>query len=389
MAKATSAPDRRTRELSILNAVAEALNSAPDVSQALQRTLALVADLLGLQTGWVWLRDPETNRFYSAAVQNLPPYLQQPVRMTGRPCHCMQLFEQGQLTSANVDVLECSRLYPAVLAHAVDLTQGLRYHASIPLYFRDTPLGIMNVTSPTWRRLSRQELHLLSTIAYQVGIAIERARLAEESTQLARAEERALMAREIHDTLAQGLTAITLHLEGALGQLETRPEQARERLERALTVARDSLEEARQSVMNLRAPTLAKPLPEALTALARSFTSETGVRISIKKTGNIRLSSRAELELLRIAQEALTNVRRHSGATEAEIVLRATKRAVRLSIRDNGEGFDSGEIPEGHHGLRGMTERVKLLGGHLQIESQPGRGTLVKAIVPIAQEAGA
>src|SRR5919199_3381752 len=87
-----STHDRRTRELSILNAVAEALNSASDVRKALERTLSLVADLLGLRTGWVWLLDPDTGQFYSAAAQNLPPYLQESVRMTGAPCWCMIEF---------------------------------------------------------------------------------------------------------------------------------------------------------------------------------------------------------------------------------------------------------------------------------------------------------
>ena len=75
---------QRTHELGVLNAIAEALNSSADVQQALERTLGLVADLLGLRTGWVWLLDPETGQFYDAAAQQLPPYLQEPVRMTGR-----------------------------------------------------------------------------------------------------------------------------------------------------------------------------------------------------------------------------------------------------------------------------------------------------------------
>src|SRR5207302_6482916 len=204
---------RRPDELRVLNAVAEALNSSPDVRQALERTLTLVASLLGLRTGWVWLLDPETQQFYSAAVQHLPPYLHEPVRMTGRSCWCIEEFNAGELTPKNIDVIECSRLRPAVKKKAVHLTHGLRYHASIPLYFQKKPLGIMNLTGPSWRRLSAGELRLLATIAYQVGIALERARLAEESARLARTEERARIAREIHDTLAQGLTAIALHLE--------------------------------------------------------------------------------------------------------------------------------------------------------------------------------
>lgn len=263
------------------------------------------------------------------------------------------------------------------------MTQGLRYHASIPLYFRGNPLGIMNLTSPNWRRLTRDELRLLSTIAYQVGIAIERARLADESTQLARAEERARIAREIHDTLAQGLTAITLHLEGALKHLETDPARARERLERALAMSRQSLEDARQSVLTLRASPLTKPLPEALHALARRFTSETGVRVRVRTSGAVLLSPEAEADLFRIAQEALNNVQHHAHAQEVEVELHRTARRVRLSIRDDGRGFDPSSPVAGRHGIVGMKERAKLLGGRLRIESDAGAGSSIIVTVPV------
>jgi hypothetical protein len=90
-----------------------------------------MADLLGVETGWVWLRDPASDRFYNAAVQSLPPYLQEPVRMTGRSCWCLELFRSGQLTARNIDVVECSRLSPAVKSQPAALTHGLRCHASV------------------------------------------------------------------------------------------------------------------------------------------------------------------------------------------------------------------------------------------------------------------
>jgi two-component system, NarL family, sensor kinase len=376
-----------TRDLRILNAVAEALNSALDVREALQRTLALVADLLGLETGWVWLLDPETHHFYNAAAQHLPPYLQEPVRMTGHSCWCIHSFQRGKLTPENIDVLECSRLRPAVQAQAMELTQGLRYHASIPLYFRDMPLGIMNVTSPSWRQLTREELRLLSTVANQVGIAIERARLAEESTRLARAEERARIAREIHDTLAQGLTAIALQIEGGLNQLERDPPRARERLEQALALSRASLEEARRSVLDLRTlPLAGKSLVEALGATGRAFTSETGIRVNVHADGDLRLPLRIEAELFRIAQEALTNVRRHAHATDVTIRVRERDRRVSLLVRDDGQGFDATAGHEGRYGLLGMRERARLLGGTLRIEGGAGRGTTVRVTVPLPED---
>ncbi len=386
------------RELAILYAIAEALNRSTDVQQALAQTLALVADLLGLQTGWVWLLDPETAQFYLAAAQNLPPYLQEPVRMTGAWCLCTDRFRRGKLAPANIDMLKCSRLGEAIEAHTPEATLGLRYHASIPLAFRGRRLGIINIAGPAWRRLTAEELQLLATIAYQVGIAVERARLAAQGARLARAEERTRLAREIHDTLAQGLTAIALDLEGAIRHLEANPERARERLERALVTARESLEEARRSVLDLRAAPLAgRPLAEALATLGRAFTSETGVRVHIQAPAEATLPLRVEAELFRIAQAALANVRQHAHATSVEITLRATDRWATLSVADDGQGFDTRGHADGRHGLMGMRERVKLLGGRLRIESRTGApgsetkiganfGTKITARVPLARE---
>src|SRR5436309_7486824 len=180
-------PLSQTRALRVLKEVAEALNSATTEQRATGEALSRMADLLGVETGWVWLRDPAADRFYSAAVQSLPPYLQEPVRMTGRSCWCLELFRSGQLTARNIDVVECSRLAPAVESRQAALTQGLRCHASVPLYAGDRPLGVMNLAMRGWRRLTRQELDLLTTIADQVGVAIERARLGEQSIERARA----------------------------------------------------------------------------------------------------------------------------------------------------------------------------------------------------------
>ena len=377
-------PPARTSDLAVLYAVAEALNGATDVRQALERTLALVDELLGLTTGWIWLVDPATGQIYNAVAHNLPPYLQEPVRMTGSWCACIGAFRDGTLAATNVDIVECSRLQPAVRRHAAEQTRGLRHHASIPLSFGDTPLGIMNLTRPSWRELTSDELRLLETIANQVGIAVERARLAEESTRLARLEERARIAREIHDTLAQDLTAIALHVEGALGQLDRDPARARERLGRALATARAGLDEARRSVLDLRtAPLVGTPLTEALGALGRAFTSETGLRVQVGGTGVPELPLRTEAELYRIAGEALANVRRHADAHAVEITLRERAGHVELTVYDDGRGFDPAVARAGRHGVAGMRERAKLLGGSLRVESKSGRGTRIVARVPV------
>jgi two-component system NarL family sensor kinase len=396
-----------TRELEILNAVAQALNSSTDVSQALSRTLALVTDLFSLRTGWVWLLNPETQQFYLAAAQNLPPFLQEPVRMSGHWCLCTDLFSKGRLEPSNVGVLSCSRLLEALKARVRQSTLGLRYHASIPLYFQDRPLGIINLTGPDERELSEDELRLLATISFQVGIAVERARLAEESTQLARVAERERIAREIHDTLAQGLTAIGLDIEGALRHIDAEPVGARSRLERALRTTHQSLEEARRSVLDLRAELPGgRSLPDALMALSRDFTSDTGVPVKVdlhagmpgvltagtgEATSSLRLdvalSPRVEAELFKVVQEALTNIRKHAHATQVEVKLQRSPDHTTLSVQDNGVGFMPGGNDDGRHGLLGMRERVKLLGGRLHVRSRPGRGTRITVTIP-AGDAG-
>lgn len=374
------------RELAILNAIAEALNSAVDVRQALDRTLVLVGELLGLETGWVWLLDPDTHQFYLAAGRNLPPYLQEPIRMSDRWCTCTDQFRQGALTPTNIPMLTCSRLAEAFEAHTPEATLGLSCHASIPLAFQDRRLGIINIAGPEWRQLTADELRLLSTIAYQVGIAVERARLADESARLARVEERTRFAREIHDTLAQSLTAIGLDLEGALRHLVSDPERARERLDRALSTTRESLEEARRSVLDLRTTPLAgRPLPEALAALGRDFSAETGVPVRVRTRGIPSLRLRVEAELYRIAHEALTNARRHARATSVEITLRVTSDEVMLAIRDDGGGFEVSRRDDGHHGILGMRERARLLGGQLRVVSRPGKGTTIVARIPLSE----
>lgn len=378
------------RELQVLNAVAAALHGAADVREALARTLALIADLLGFPTGWVWLRDAETGKFYAAAALNLPPYLQEPVRMTGKHCTCMDYFLDGRLAPENIAAIECSRLRPAVRADATDQTQGMQHHASIPVTFGDTPLGIINVGGPQWRPLATEELALLATIADQVGLAIERARLAAEHAGLARAEERARIAREIHDTLAQDLTAIALHLEGALPHLERDPARARARLERALALTRDGLEEARRGVLDLRsAPPGGRPLGEALASLGRAFTSETGIRVHVRATADAPIPLRAEAELYQIAREALTNIRKHAAAREVAVRLTADAAAVRLLVRDDGRGFDPQARRDGCHGLIGMRERAQRLGGRLRLASRPGRGTTLSVAVPRRDEEAA
>lgn len=386
------------RELAVLYSIAGYLNHKVDVHEALQEVLARVTELLGLRTGWVWLLDEQGQPRLAAALA-LPPYLaDHPVRMTGY-CLCLDKFLDGALEgAANIDVYRCSRLQNAE-RESDPSSLGLRFHASIPIYAGNIPLGVLNVASEDWRELKPEELQLLHIISDQIGLAVQRARSSAEHTQaaahLATTEERNRLAREIHDTLAQGLAAITLQLETADALAETRPSRAHEAIQRALTLARSNLEEARRSVMDLRAaPLQGRTLPAALAALASSENNEDDENRADAATIHYTytpvlhypvLPARVESGLYRVAQEAIANAQKHAQAQHIEILLSADKQQVQLVIQDDGLGFDPELVAhrsEGHFGLAGMSERVKLLGGTLSIQSTPGTGTRIAVTVP-------
>ena len=376
--------ERRNHELSVLNAIARELNRSVDLSEALEFTLSQVAELLGLRTGWIWLVDESSSEPYLAAVQNLPPALtNDPHRMDGAGyCYCLDTYKKGDLEgAANVNVLTCSRL-----KGLVDGTDGLRYHASIPLYAGDEKLGVMNVASPDWRSLSPDDLQLLYTIGDLLSIAVERARLFARSAQLGAVEERNRLARELHDTIAQGLTATTLQIESADALLDvgSNAERARESLRRALSITQSNLEEARRSVLDLRAaPLEGRSLSEALKALVNEWEAETGAATRFQAINGRRpLPPRVEAALYRICQEALTNVARHAEAERVTIRLIATTEQVQLIVEDDGRGLDASEAVD-RHGLVGMNERTRMLGGTLDLRTRPGSGTRVQVTVPL------
>ena len=375
---------RLNHELSVLNAIARELNRSVNLGEALRFTLTQVAELLDLHTGWIWLIGDSSPDPYLAATLNLPPALaDDPRRMDGSGyCYCLDTYKKGDLEgAANVNALTCSRL-----KGLVDGTGGLRYHASIPLYAGDKELGVMNVAAPEWQGLSPEDLQLLYTVGDLLSIAVERARLYDRSAEIGAVEERNRLARELHDTLAQGLTATVLQLESADALLESgsSSDKARKRLRRALSLTQTNLEEARRSVLDLRAaPLEGRSLSEALKALVDRWETETNIATVYKAVNPARpLPSGVEAALYRICGEALNNVARHAEAGRVSVRLVSTPVQVTLTVEDDGHGFEESGVSPERHGLAGMRERVALLGGGLEVKSTPGN-THVTATVPL------
>ncbi len=203
-------------------------------------------------------------------------------------------------------------------------------------------------------------------------------------------EERQRMAREIHDTLAQGLTGIITQLEAA--QRTGHEDERERRIGNATELARGSLAEARRSVQALRPQALeGARLPDALAEQAARWSAASGVSAEVTTTGDPRpLHPEVEVTLLRVAQEALANVAKHAGASHTGVTLSYMEDVVTLDVRDDGSGFvvngrahaGGSSANGGGFGLTAMRQRVTRLAGQLEIESEPGAGTAVSASVP-------
>lgn len=194
--------------------------------------------------------------------------------------------------------------------------------------------------------------------------------------------ERTRIAREMHDTLAQGFVGISLQLELASKMLSVSAEAAKEQMDQARIVVRNSLAEARRSLWDLRSQQLEKAdLPTALSNTAKQLTAQTPVALQFQVTGTFRpLPPQVENELLRIGQEAVTNAVRHAQPKHIKIELSYETGRVGLSVRDDGRGFDPANAASlnGHFGLVGMKERAAQIQGTLTVDSRPGEGTAIK-----------
>jgi signal transduction histidine kinase len=199
-------------------------------------------------------------------------------------------------------------------------------------------------------------------------------------------DQRRRMAREIHDTLAQGLTGIVTQLQAAEQAASRSSDGAtgwRHHVDAATRLARDSLVEARRSVDALRPePLEGCRLSEAVAVVAERWSALHGIPAQVTTTGTARpIQPEAEFALLRAAQEALANVARHARAGRVGLTISYMENEVALDVRDDGVGFDPA-VPDRGFGLEAMRQRIAALSGTLQVESEPGGGTAISAFVP-------
>lgn len=282
---------------------------------------------------------------------------------------------------------------------------GIRSAFVIPLLTpAETQIGLLIATFRKKHRFSKGAMRQYLTISGQAALALENIRLVEEARMTGRETgvllERQRLSHEIHDTLAQGFTSIVMNLTAVKLSSQQLAGATLRYLEDAQHTARKNLAEARRVVWALRPESLDRhPLPEAIKELVQEWSEASGVETHYVVTGMPRsLRPETEVMLLRVAQEALSNIRKHSGAERAAITLSYMDEIITLDIKDDGIGFTPtgfvdqadphtmGSWNTGGFGLTAMRERAEQLGGALVIESAPDTGTTLMVELPLLSD---
>ena len=370
----------RTRELSALYDVMAVASASLDLETVLGSSLDRVLAVIGSEVGAMHLFDETKGVLRLAAWRGVPPDLV--AKIDSVPVDsglAGWVIEHGEpLVVPNI----ATGLRP-LLAVPASVSQA---YVGAPMRAKGQILGVLSVVGETGRQFKAEEVTLLASIADEVGMAVENARLYQQAEQLAVMRERERLARELHDSVTQSLYSLTLFAEAGRdlagdGELE--------RVEGYLTrlgeIAQQALKEMRLLVYQLRPLALQREgLVGALQQRLDAVEGRVGVEARLLAEKLVELPASVEEGLYRIAQEALNNALKHAAATSVTVCIRAEDERVELEVVDDGQGFDPDTVSDrGGMGLASMRERAEKLGGSLTVLSAPGEGTRVKVSVEV------
>jgi PAS domain S-box-containing protein len=315
------------------------------------------------------------------AVHSDHPFASDPSAWKNRP-----LFQELLFTKSPVvvdDIEGDARLEP-------EFREYLRRHRcqrfmAVPMFVSGNLRGFIGIHHSEKGSYRADEIELAQALAHHVMMAVHGQELVEQQREAAILKERTRMARDIHDTLAQGFTGVIVQMEAAEeALLDHDQKHAVGHVRRARELARDSLGEARRSVHALRPQVLEKAaFADALQAVVKNTAAGTALRTEFRITGQPReLSPVVEENLLHIGQEALTNALKHAHASRFSARLSFNSDAVSLELHDNGDGFDIDGVNGGGIGLIGMKERADQIGATIRVTSESGKGTTITAVSP-------
>ena len=389
---------RSNRRLTAINRVIQAADREQEIHDVLYSILGTLLDVLNMQMGWVYLRDPDRDQYHLASWRNVPPDLGEHLLNTANEdlCRCMRLFLDGKLTDS-VNFCSCGRL--EVYAR----WQKPATHLTLPIESGEQRLGVVNLLCADEQILTEDDMDLLSAIGTQISEVVSNAwlrlKLAEkeqarqfllESLVEAQEEERNRLARELHDGAGQMLTTLLVRIK--MLEHQTESAELQHGLSSTLDLVSETIEQVRDLSYRLRPAALEEfGLAVALRTLLAETLEDAGIvtRCHIELDG-LTVPQSVEVSLYRIAQEALTNVLRHAQAQTVSVRLGKRNKGVTLQISDDGCGFTlrqpSSQVDKRHLGLISMSERAEMVGGRLQLQSAPGKGTTIDVYVPLQED---
>lgn len=382
---------RRNQELSALNIVALAVAKSLHLDEVLRRALDTVLEVTGTEAGEIFLKEERTGDFVQHMHRGLfREAFQQKTRFSQEEGYPGLVSRTGK--SLTVDNLAGD---PRFLRKAV-IEVGFRSFVGVPLSSRGQIIGILGVASRKKRPFPSEDVNLLIAIGGQISLAIENARLHGQVQSAAAVEERERIAREMHDGMGQLLgyiNAQTLALKKLLS--DGRLAEAQNELTEMEESARDLYADVREGIFGLR---MAGSWEKGFLTLLREYVeryremSGLDARLEIApEMRGVQLPPACEIQLIRIVQEALTNVRKHSRAAAVGIRLNRDGDRFRIEVSDNGEGFDPAvQSSRGwpRFGIQTMRERAQAVGAELTIETSRGKGTCVSILGPCGEPEG-
>ena len=351
----------RTHELHMLLDMSSAASSSLELAEMLSSTLGLLVDLVNASRAGVILRDESTGKLTTQLLRPVQDI--DPAEMEKMLRACESVVSKGEPLYIDSDP-ENGLMEPGAL---------------LPLRIRDQVIGVLVIIGPQGGSFSIQQQALFRSIAEQVSVAVENARLYEQAEQVAITAERNRLARDLHDAVSQTLFSASLIADVLPKLWDKNPEAGKQKLEELRLLTRGALSEMRTLLLELRPDAFRDvDLGDLYRHLGNAFTARTRIPVNISQDGEAGMPLNVKEVFYRVGQEALNNIGKHAGATKVDIRLSLKDGQTHMEIQDDGCGFDTLTLSAENLGLKIMAERVDSIKGKLKIESKIGTGTAIQ-----------
>jgi nitrate/nitrite-specific signal transduction histidine kinase len=377
----------RTQELATLNAIAVRVSSSLNLNEIMADALERIMELTGMEHGIAYRVEGSEEGTVNNVKETSEAHLRV-IAFRGFPPTFADLGDKLPLRQSATGV--AGQRGEPVIWTLVELPTesalrerlailGIEQVIVIPLIAKGRLVGSLNLSTNRSRTYPPEQIALLKTISQQVGVAVENAHLYEQAEQAAIAAERGRLARELHDAVTQTLFSANLIADVIPRIWKRNPEEGMQSLEELRQLTRGALAEMRTLLLEMRPESLERAeINSLITQLADAFIGRVRVPVSLDIQGDCMLTHDVKLVFYRVAQEALNNIAKHSGARQVEVHMECQPNQMRLLIKDDGLGFDPASITPEHLGMAIMRERANSIGANLKIDTQVGQGTSVE-----------